>query len=231
MRTMDQRVDPEPVGRQGPTWQGSKKREPFEPGGPATDAAVIAASRHRPEAFAELFERHFDTIHVYLARRAPAADAADLASEVFKIAFAQRDRFDPAHSSARPWLYGIATNLLRHHLRRGGREARARARLSSFDLRRPHDLGAVDDALDAAATWPTVAEALADLADPDREALLLYAWEELSYPEVAVALGVPVGTVRSRIHRARRRLRELLDRDGQPSSETNRCTIEEATDG
>lgn len=195
-----------------------------------TDGQLFIASRAQPRAFAELFERHFDAIHAYLARRAAPADAADLAAEVFQVAFVRRDRFDPTHASARPWLYGIAANLLRHHLRRGGREARARIRLASYEVRRPHDLDPIDDGIDAATRWPVVATALAQIPEADREALLLHAWEELTYPEVAVALGIPVGTVRSRIHRARRRLRELLSPDGQ-SSDNNRRTTEEETDG
>jgi RNA polymerase sigma-70 factor (ECF subfamily) len=188
-----------------------------------TDAEIVAASLADPSAFGEVFERHLDEVHRYLARRVPRDDAGDLAAEVFRLAFAARARFDLDRPSARPWLYGFAANVVRHHLRSRGREHRAVLRLA--DARALHspdaglDIERAIDALDAATRWPLVAAALDALPTDERETLLLYAWEQLSYDEIAEALEVPVGTVRSRLNRARRRLRELLADVGQPPVE------------
>jgi RNA polymerase sigma-70 factor (ECF subfamily) len=174
-----------------------------------SDARVIAASLHEPARFGAVFDRHATVVFRYLVRRVGVDDAETLLAEVFRVAFEKRATYDGERSSARPWLYGIATNVLARHRRSEARRIRATARLLA---RRP----AADDAaervaatVDARALWPRVAAAVAQLPDGERDALLLYAWEELSYEEVATALDVPVGTVRSRLNRARRRLREL----------------------
>jgi RNA polymerase sigma-70 factor (ECF subfamily) len=85
-----------------------------------TDAALIAASASDPSAFAGVFDRHWPRIHRYCVSRAGAA-GEDLAAETFRVAFDQRDRFDLAQDDAAPWLYGIATNLVRHWLRGSAR--------------------------------------------------------------------------------------------------------------
>jgi RNA polymerase sigma factor (sigma-70 family) len=176
-----------------------------------TDAEVIASTRRVPAQFAVVFDRHFDTIHRYLDRRAGRAVADELSGEVFRIAFEQRRRFRPLHESALPWLYGLATNLLLKHWRETTREARA-FRLVGSDMD-PLDNGdaIVDSRLDAEPLGRRLVAALADLPEGDRDVVVLIAWEELSYEEVAVALGIPVGTVRSRLNRARRKLRTSLD--------------------
>ena len=178
------------------------------------DAALIAASIDTPVAFAAVFDRHYDFVHRYLARRVGLDMADDLASETFTTAFRVRARFDLAHSDARPWLLGIATNLVRHH-----RRAEVR-RLRAYEHLETEAAVGIDEALvaarvDAAAERPRIARALARIPDGDRDALLLLAWADLTYAEIAIALDIPIGTVRSRVHRARRRLRELLDLSGQ----------------
>jgi RNA polymerase sigma factor (sigma-70 family) len=135
--------------------------------------------------------------------------ADDIAAETFTQAFRQRDRYDGS-SDAGPWLFGIAANLVRRHHRSERRQLLAYARAGSGSVE-PSDLDDADDRLDAEAMWRHVALALASLRAADREVLLLLAWAELSYQEIAQALGVPVGTVRSRLHRGRTRLRELLE--------------------
>jgi RNA polymerase sigma-70 factor (ECF subfamily) len=180
-----------------------------------TDAEVIAASLTHEARFGEVFERHFAAIDRYLARRIGAALADDLAAETFVVAFRSRARFDPAASSdARPWLYGIAANLLRRHWRTERRRLRAYAR-TGVDPILELDTDAIERRIDAAAFGPALAGALASLSVSDREILLLFAWAELGYDEIAEALGVPVGTVRSRLSRARARIRELLSPNGQ----------------
>lgn len=182
------------------------------------DTIAIAASLDQPAAFASLFDRHYEEIWRYLRRRAGRAVADELASETFTRAFAQRAGYDLAHADARPWLYGIATNLARRHVRGEARRLRAYARAAVPD----DDGGGLDGAdqrADAAAYTPAVAGALARLHPADRDALLLYAWAELDYEGIARATGVPVGTVRSRLHRARTRMRAHLGLDGPTPSE------------
>jgi RNA polymerase sigma factor (sigma-70 family) len=164
-----------------------------------TDAEALQASRSDPHAFVPVFERHFDAVHRYLRRRVPAELADDLVAETFLRAFQHRGRYRAERGAARPWLFGIATNLVRRHYRREERELRALAR--SAVTQTSHE--PVEDE-----AW--LAEALAALPRGERDVLLLYAWAELSYEEISVALGVRIGTVRSRLHRARARLRELL---------------------
>jgi RNA polymerase sigma-70 factor, ECF subfamily len=170
-----------------------------------TDAALIAASLTDAAAFAGVFDRHWPAIQRWCVSRAgPAGE--DLAAETFRIAFDERARFDPRYDDARPWLYGIATNLLRHHFRRD-------ARRGGLPAAPGEDF--TDDALgrvEARALGPRLAAALREVSSSDRDALLLHAWAELTYTEIAHATGIPVGTVRSRIHRARTRLRAHLDR-------------------
>jgi RNA polymerase sigma-70 factor (ECF subfamily) len=197
-----------------------------------TDADVIAGSRDDPREFAALYDRHAGILFRFLVRRVGRDTGDELLGETFRIAFERRGTFDLDRPNARPWLYGIATNLVGKHRRHEARRLAATARLA-LDGRAagPADPFAdrVDDRLDARAAWPAVAQAVADLPAGERDALLLFAWEELSYDEIAAALGIPTGTVRSRLHRARGRLRALAAASGgQPvrpdsvlGSETN----------
>jgi RNA polymerase sigma-70 factor (ECF subfamily) len=175
-------------------------------GGERSDAAVIGDSLGRPEAFEAIFDRHFDAVWRYLARRAGSSRADDLASATFVVAFERRHAFRDAASSARPWLFGIATNLLRNELRSEQRALSAIARVAS-DVGRGDPDPAPVESMDLPAL-------LAGLDADQRDVLLLFAWEGLSYREIAVALGVPVGTIRSRLARARARLRAERDRPG-----------------
>jgi RNA polymerase sigma-70 factor (ECF subfamily) len=171
----------------------------------STDAALIAASLSDPAAFAGVFDRHWPAIHRFCVSRAGAA-GEDLAAETFRVAFDERRRYDPRHAHARPWLFGIAGNLLRHWFRTAARGAPPSAAFES-DF--------ADDALgrvEARALGRDLAAALASVPSADRDALLLHVWADLTYTEIAQATGAPVGTVRSRIHRARTRLRDHLER-------------------
>jgi RNA polymerase sigma-70 factor (ECF subfamily) len=175
-----------------------------------SDAELIARASRQPELFGVVFDRHFATIHRYLDRRVGREGADELAGEVFRIAFEQRRRFRPVHQSALPWLYGLATKLLLKHWRGDARAARALARLQAASLNGDGELEAAEDRLSAAAARLGLLEALAALSPGDRDVVVLVAWEELTYEEVAAALDIPLGTVRSRLNRARRVLRELL---------------------
>lgn len=174
-----------------------------------TDATAIQASLRDPQLFGVLFDRHHDAIHRYLARRLGSHHADDLASETFTKAFERRGSYDAAQTSALPWLYGIANNLARRHRRTEQRQLRAYAR-TGVDPVVESDADEVVARLAAAAATRRLAAALAGLRHRDREALLLLAWAGLDYQGISQALGVPVGMVRSRLHRARAQLRAAL---------------------
>jgi RNA polymerase sigma-70 factor (ECF subfamily) len=130
-------------------------------------------------------------------------------AEVFLTAFRQRHRYLPSQPDARPWLYGIATNLIGRHRRAEVRMYRALARTGADPVTEPFT-DEVEARVTAAGTARPLAAALARLPAAHRNALLLVAWGDLTYEQAATSLGVPVGTVRSRISRARARLRQAL---------------------
>jgi RNA polymerase sigma factor (sigma-70 family) len=172
-----------------------------------TDAEIFRRSVRDPEAFREIFERHAAAVHAYARRRIGMTAGEEILAQTFLTAFEKRTRFDPSYGSARPWLLGIATNLIRHHLREE-REHLTALRKRAHD--QPEDPVEDDTRLDAERMKPTLLEALLALSDDDRETFLLLALGQLTYEEVASALGIPIGTVRSRIHRARGHLRERV---------------------
>jgi RNA polymerase sigma-70 factor (ECF subfamily) len=174
------------------------------------DGAAIARSLQHPEAFANVFDRHFAFVHRYVARRAGRDRADDVASQTFTVAFAHRGRYRDDLGTARPWLLGIATNLLRAEYR--------------GDVRRESIFERLEGERVVSSFRSPLADASADLdddnrlgtamqkLDPDqRDALLLHAVGELSYAEIASALEIPIGTVRSRISRACAALRAQLE--------------------
>lgn len=134
----------------------------------------------------------------------------------FLLAFRQRNGYDPARSDARPWLYGIATNLMGRHRRAEIRLYRALARTGADPVTEPFT-DRVDDRVSADHVSRQLATALARLFAGLRDTILLAAWSDLSYEEIAVALGVPIGTIRSRLSRARSKLRQILG-DTDPSA-------------
>jgi RNA polymerase sigma-70 factor (ECF subfamily) len=184
-----------------------------------SDAAVIAASLEMPALFGAIFDRHATMLHRYLVRRLGPDEAESMVGEVFRIAFEKRHTYDLVRPTARPWLYGIATNLLAKHRRREARRIHAVARLAADRLPPVDFADGVSVAVDASERWPRVADAVTALPGPERDALVLHVWEGLSYEEVADALSVPIGTVRSRLNRARGRLRELADSSGGEDDE------------
>lgn len=187
----------------------SQLDRPWTDDQPASDADLIAASHTDGEAFAGLFDRHSAIVFRYVVRRLGVELAEDLVGETFLVAFAGRHRFDPAYSDARPWLLGIATKLISRHRRTEAAHYRAVARSRpDVVVEAPDERVAID--VSAAAARPRLAAALASLPARDRDVLLLVGWAELSYEETATALGIPIGTVRSRLNRARRTVRAAL---------------------
>ncbi len=178
-----------------------------------SDAEAISRSLDQPEVFGLIHDRHAATVLRFLGRRVGAEVAEGLIGELFRIAFERRKTFDASRVSALPWLYGIGSNLLQKHRRREARRLRASARMAAAS--EAADRRASAGALDARLLFPRVADAIEALPDGEREALLLFAWEDLSYQGVAEVLELPIGTVRSRLNRARTHLRELLDPGGK----------------
>jgi DNA-directed RNA polymerase specialized sigma24 family protein len=166
------------------------------------DIRALRRSIAEPAAFRGVFERHHPALRRYLHHRAGDAGVAEeLAAETFARAFAARERFADHGHGVRAWLFAIATNLLRDELQARGRRRRLSERL------RGEPAGTVAPPVPGD---PELAAALAGLRRDELEVLLLHAWGELSYDEIAAALALPVGTVRSRLHRARARLRAEL---------------------
>lgn len=161
-------------------------------------------------AFATVFERHADAVHTHCARRTGSwTDAQDLTSLVFLEAWRQRRRVHFVDGSARPWLLAVATNLARNDTRARRRYARALARIPTDR----HAADVADEAIHDIATEElavAVAGCMTQLRAEDQEVLSLCDMGELSYGEAAAVLGIPIGTVRSRLSRARTKLRALL---------------------
>ena len=185
-----------------------------------SDAEAIEQSLREPRAFAAIFDRHAALLFRFLIRRAGRDAADELLGETFRIAFEKRANFDTTYASARPWIYGIATNVVAKHRRSEARRMAATARLPVAPANEAL-ADVVAAAIDAHNLWSQVNDAIAVLPDGERDALALYAFEELSYEDIAVALSIPIGTVRSRINRARKRVRELVSVIGEQVIEPN----------
>jgi RNA polymerase sigma-70 factor (ECF subfamily) len=159
--------------------------------------------------FEQLYEQHLRRVFAFLARRVGPTLAEDLAAQTFFEAWVGRDRFDPRQGNAAGWLFGIATNLLRRHRRREDSQLRAFARIG-VDPIDELDETSIVDRLMVREGWKHVAAVLADLSAVDRDILTLSGWAKLSYDEIATALDLPIGTVKSRLSRARRQLARRL---------------------
>ncbi len=164
-----------------------------------TDADLLRRSGLEPSAFGALYERHGVAVRRYLARRVGVDESQDLAAEVFIRAFRSRSRYRAERDSALPWLLGLANHVVSEHRRAERRRLALMERLlveGREITSGPADLGLTLEVL----------RALRRLRAADRDTLLLLVWGELSRDEAAAALGVPVGTVNSRVARARMRL-------------------------
>jgi RNA polymerase sigma factor (sigma-70 family) len=173
------------------------------------DSTAIRRSLVDAQAFGVLFQRHAPHIHRYLVLRLGRQVADDVLGDTFVAAFRRRHSYDLSRPDARPWLYGIATNLVGEHRRAEAREFRLQQAIVPDRDHYGH-ADQVAGTVTAQAARPALNRALADLADGDRHVLLLIAWGELTYEEVATVLEIPVGTVRSRLNRARTKVKEAL---------------------
>jgi RNA polymerase sigma-70 factor (ECF subfamily) len=178
-------------------------------GGDVDDAAIITESLARPERFAVIFDRYFAEVHRYAERRVGTDAADEIASDTFLVAFGKRERYRVERRDARPWLYGIATNLIGKHRRRSGSTVRAYQHAGLADTTESYD-DQVAARVSAQQRRAELTQALAELSRGERDVLLLVALAEFSHDEVAQALGISYGTVASRLSRARAKLRRCL---------------------
>lgn len=179
-----------------------------EPG--AHDGEMMRRSLQQPSVFCDVYRRHFPHIHAFCATRVGPGHAEDVAQQVFLVAFVHRDEFKFHRKDARPWLRGIARHLCSRHFR-------VRQRTEQLTDQAVRSLPAVSsvseiiDRVDAQRMREPLTEALRDLPVPQRETLLLYAVEGLTHKEISVLLDIKIGTVKSRLSRAKAHIRICWD--------------------
>jgi RNA polymerase sigma factor (sigma-70 family) len=181
--------------------------------GPGADAAAIEASWRDGDRFAAIYDRYAAQLYRYAYQRVGPQAAEDVVAETFLAAFQGRISYDLTRADARPWLFGILTRKLARHHRAERADYRAVVRAAGRSGPDAPDDGPADRVaarVSADAARAPLAAALAGLSRGDRDVLLLVAWGQLSYDEVATALKIPLGTVRSRLNRARRKVRTAL---------------------
>lgn len=164
-----------------------------------------------PGDLARMYDENVDAVFGYVARRLGADVARDVIADVFEVAATRLDQFDSSRGSHRAWLFGIATNLIRHHWRTEQRRLQAWARVGGREVALGDPLIDVDVRLDAVNDAAVVMVAIGELDPEDRDLLLLIVWENCSHSECGEILGIPTGTVRSRLHRVRRQLRTAVE--------------------
>jgi RNA polymerase sigma-70 factor (ECF subfamily) len=185
-----------------------------------SDAVLIRRSLRHPEEFEVLFERYAAIVLRYLQLRVGYGLAEELMAETFVRAFDARQRFDSRRTSALPWLYGIASNLIRMHFRIEERRLRAYRAAARLEIQ-PGDLTEEGvERLYASELAPAIGAALAALPAAQSDVLLLHTYAELTHEEIAEALGISTGSVRKRLHRARRFMTERLGLSGNEGDET-----------
>jgi RNA polymerase sigma-70 factor (ECF subfamily) len=190
--------------------------EPFDPDRETKGVQV---------SFDRVFEGEYARLRGYLYRRLGSSAADEVAAETFAVAFRRWGDLDPSRP-VRPWLYGIAANLLRHHWRKERRMLRAYACFGLDPIFEQDEEESVERA-DAKAQNRALAAALAELRPVEREILLLHAWADLTDTEIAEALALPIGTVKSRLHRARERMRNRLTLSGKSEVKAQTATAGE----
>jgi RNA polymerase sigma factor (sigma-70 family) len=174
---------------------------------PATNAAPPP-----PEDFGAVYDEHFPDIYRYIAGRLGRDVADDIAADTFVVALRRRHSFDPARGGVRPWLFGIATKLVAQHRRQETRRYRALGRVGVEEVTDGHETRVVNW-VTAEGLQPRLAKAIAALSKGDRDVLLLNALCDLTHREIAQALGIPYGTVGSRLSRARVKVRSALEEE------------------
>lgn len=180
---------------------------------PDVDVSVVPPP---VDVVAGWFDRHAASIGRYASRRVGPGLARDIVSDTFRVACERFDEFDATRGGERPWLFGIATNLIRRHWRTEERRLRIQAHAVRIEGQPVDPLLRVDDRLDASARYDRVVDAVATLDPQDRDLLVLIAWEEMTSREAAEVIGIPSGTVRSRLNRIRTHLAQIVN-EGEPN--------------
>jgi RNA polymerase sigma-70 factor (ECF subfamily) len=187
-----------------------------------SDSAVILASLGEPDRFGPIFDRHFSSVFGFIGAAVRPDFVADIAAEVFARAFEQRGRYNSEYRSARPWLLGIASNLIADHYRKRDREERAYRRTLTREIDSHTFEDDSSERVDAERMSPVLQRALRELRSEEVSVVVLFVVDDLSYREIALALTIPEGTVRSRWSRARVRLRNSMEASGELNpGETN----------
>jgi RNA polymerase sigma factor (sigma-70 family) len=176
------------------------------------DVELVARYRDEPEMFTLVYNKYFRDVYRYVAGRLGEGMADDLAAETFLTAFSQRDRFHPERGGLRPWLFGIASNLVARHRRTEARHYRALARAWREPAAGSHE-GRVVAWVAAERVQAELVEALTKLSSGERDVLLLVALGQLNHEEVGQALRISYGTVGSRLSRARSKLRKAISKE------------------
>jgi RNA polymerase sigma factor (sigma-70 family) len=174
----------------------------------AADSELLAMAGSEPEAFGELFKRHSRSVYAYCARRTGSLDQAeDLTSVVFMEAFRRRRKLHLSNASALPWLIGVANNVVRN-------ADRSLRRYRSALDRIPVPANAMSsekDAMERLGAQEALAgalEAISALTQGEQDVVLLVLWSEFTYADAATALGIPIGTIRSRLASARAKFKD-----------------------
>jgi RNA polymerase sigma-70 factor (ECF subfamily) len=174
----------------------------------AADSDLLAMAGSEPEALGELFRRYSRSVYAYCARRTGNLDLAeDLTSVVFMEAFRRRRKLQLSNASALPWLIGVANNVVRNADRslRRYRSALDRIPVPANGVSSEEDTMKRLGAQDALAR---ALEAISTLTQGEQDVVLLVLWNEFTYTDAAMALGIPVGTVRSRLASARAKFKD-----------------------
>lgn len=184
-----------------------------EPGTSDSDAELIRRSLTDSELFAALFDRHAPALYRFAARRLGRDVAMDVVADTFLKAFERRHRYDLSRDDAGPWLFGIVAKLISRHRQTEQRRFDALVRDAGRASIDEVSTDRVADEIVARGSRADLVSALARMPRRNRDVLLLAAWADQTYDEISAALGIPIGTVRSRLHRAREALRAVLGHD------------------
>lgn len=173
--------------------------------------------------FRQLYNATFDAVRRFCLRRLPASDVNDALSEVYLVAWRRFDEV-PSDDKALPWLYAVARNVVRHI----DRSNRRRHRLTAKALRQPTvTVPSTDVVVVRRAEDEESLRALNELSATDREVVLLRAWEGLSAPEIATALGISRAATEKRLSRATHRLERLIGEGRAPTAKRSMTAQEE----
>ncbi|RHW27179.1 RNA polymerase sigma factor [Nocardioides immobilis] len=184
-----------------------------------TDDVLAARLRAGdPEAMGEIYDRYADRIYNFCFRRTASWSVAeDAMAAAFLEVWRVRGRAVAYDGELLPWLYGVAGNVCRNSLRSQRRQTALGAKLHLVEggVHEDDHADAVAGRVDDERRMAELVAAVEQLPEPDQQILMLVAWDGLTYQQAAEVIGVPVGTVRSRLSRSRTRLAELMSRSDE----------------